>query len=461
MRRRRSLSFRLLVYLFVVQLALILMMPIFVIIAAVSGLNPVASQNLNEWGEGRARDLVLGSLKRSSDNTLRIEQNVAVRDYLKSSPSFLCAAWDATTGAVAEGSSKLLLELVRPKWSADVTSIRFKLPKARDDSLVGVLRQSQTPVGQLVIVIYGYSFQFRDLLYQVSMMFSPFGLALFSPLILPATFLAFFVVRHGLAPLRVAARKVGRIDVNSPNLPIPDDDVPDEVVPFVTAVNDAMRRVNQSVAAQRRFLANAAHELRTPITILCSHIDNPNERTFIKDLKRDAKRIRTVVEQLLSAAQISHNKDALSEVADLCSIVLTTVLDYMPLAVANDQNIELDRPKAPVLVRCDRYALERVVVNLIENACHAEPKGGTVFVRVFADAVVEVEDHGPGIAPDDREKIFEPFWRKSNSIPGTGLGLAITREIIECHNGAISIHETPGGGTTMRVVIPRHPEVGG
>ncbi|QGM46802.1 sensor histidine kinase [Methylocystis heyeri] len=454
MRRHRSLSFRLFVYLFLVQLVLSAMLPIFTIIAATSGLSPSTNQSLNGWGEGQAQEIVVNALRRDVDNRLRFERGVTLRDYLRDSPSFLYAGWDASSGEVAEGSSQILLEAIRSKWDGDVTAIRFHLSGRFDPDLVGILRPVQTRVGKVVMVVYGYTFHLSDLVYLVSMMFSPFALATFSPFVLPAALTAFFLVRQGLAPLRAAAAKAANIDAKSLSS-IPDEDVPEEVIPFVTAVNDALARVHHSVAAQRRFLANAAHELRTPITVLCSRIDNPDEATFLQELRRDARRIRTVVEQLLSAAQMSQGKTAAFELADLRELALTTILDYMPLAVANGRNLELDRPDEPVMVKCDRYALERVIVNLVENACRAEPEDGTVQVIVSRDATIEVVDHGVGIAPEDRERIFEPFWRKSNCAPGTGLGLAISKEIVESHGGRISIRETCGSGATFEVSLPR------
>ena len=454
MSRRRSLSFRLFAYLFLVQLVLTAMTPIFVIITSLAGLNPPANQSLNFWGEGYAQEFVVNALQRGPDDKLRIEKGAGLREYLKSSPSLLYAAWDAASGEVAQGSSKILLELIRPKWDADVVSMRFRLSAVNDRSLVGVMRRSETAVGEVITVVYGYTFQLRDLLYLVGTMFSAFGLVNFSPFILPAALIAYFLVRRGLAPLRAAAAKAASIDGISLS-PIPDEDVPDEVVPFVTAVNDALRRVHQSVAAQKRFITDAAHELRTPITIFCSRIDNPDEATFLLDLKRDARRIRTLIEQLLSSAQMSNGTKAAYEMADLRGVVLTIVLDYMPIAVANNRSIELDRPNAPVMVRCDRHALERAVLNLVENACRAEPEGGAVHVRVLDDATVEVIDHGCGIDLPDRENIFVPFWRKSNTAPRNGLGLAITWEIVECHGGEISIRETPGGGATFKVSLPK------
>ena len=105
----------------------------------------------------------------------------------------------------------------------------------------------------------------------------------------------------------------------------------------------------------------------------------------------------------------------------------------------------------PVIVRGTEYALKSVIANLINNALRAEPEGGTVVVRVRADAGVDVVDHGEGIEEADRELIFEPFWRKSEATPGTGLGLAIAKELTEALGGRIWVEETPGGGATFKL----------
>jgi signal transduction histidine kinase len=95
-----------------------------------------------------------------------------------------------------------------------------------------------------------------------------------------------------------------------------------------------------------------------------------------------------------------------------------------------------------------------VLTNLIDNALRAEPSKGSVVVRIDSDKIVEVIDHGEGIAAADREMIFEPFWRKSESSPGTGLGLAIAKEIVDAHGGRIWVEDTPGGGATFKLAFP-------
>ncbi|PWB82146.1 MAG: two-component sensor histidine kinase, partial [Methylocystaceae bacterium] len=179
-------------------------------------------------------------------------------------------------------------------------------------------------------------------------------------MIFGAVVIAWFMVRRGLAPLRVAADEVSCIDMDSLDQRIPQEDMPTEIAPFVSAVNQALGRLAAGIAAQRRFTANAAHELRTPVAILRARVDSPDEKTFAQDIKRDVRRIQTIVEQLLAAARISNAESAMDEKLDLGAVVLAMVADYMPLVVENRRRIEFEPPSSPVVVRGNRRALECV-----------------------------------------------------------------------------------------------------
>ncbi len=196
--------------------------------------------------------------------------------------------------------------------------------------------------------------------------------------------------------------------------------------------------------------------MRTPITILCTHIDDPDtdEATFRRTVKRDALRIKAIVEQLLAAATISNQQEAIDEKVDLGKAILDMTSDYLPLAVENRHKIELDCTAATIIVRGNRRVIECIAANLIDNALRAEPEGGTVLLRVRPGATVEVVDHGEGVATEDREKIFEPFWRKDDSTPGTGLGLSIVKEMMDKQGGRVWVEETPGGGATFKLWFP-------
>ena len=223
------------------------------------------------------------------------------------------------------------------------------------------------------------------------------------------------------------------------------------------AINVALDRVAEGWTRQRLFTANAAHELRTPVAVLQARIDamapTAPDRTA---LARDARRLRLLVDQLLAVARLDHREAALDSPVDLVATVRAMVADCAPLALRTGRAVAFHSRAAAVPVLGDQRSIEGAVANLIDNALRAEPHGGTVDVAVYLDegGIIEVRDHGAGIAPADRAVVFEPFWRKDDSTAGTGLGLATVREVVHMHGGSVSIHETPGGGATLRMILP-------
>ncbi|MBM3654148.1 MAG: ATP-binding protein, partial [Alphaproteobacteria bacterium] len=135
--------------------------------------------------------------------------------------------------------------------------------------------------------------------------------------------------------------------------------------------------------------------------------------------------------------------------------VRAMVDDAALLAIRNSREIEYLGPSSAVLVQGNKSAIEAIVANLIDNALNAEPEHGAVMVRVDRNATIEVIDHGPGIAVEDRQAIFEPFWRKREDASGAGLGLAIAKELVTKLKGKIWVDDTPGGGATFKMSLPR------
>ena len=265
---------------------------------------------------------------------------------------------------------------------------------------------------------------------------------------------AWFAVRRSLAPLRRVAEAAERIDLDSLGQGLRADDAPIEIRPLVDAVNRALARLDASVARMRRYTANAAHELRTPVAILRARLENPEERGFRVDLQRDVRRVQTIIEQMLVAARLTEGQAPQDEDVDLCATARGIVADYSPLIFKAGRRIAFEAPDAPVRLRGNRMAIECIIANLIDNALRSEPEGGTVLVRVDADCRVSVVDHGEGVAEKDRELIFEPFWRRNEAEPGAGLGLAIVKELIDKLGGRILVETTPGGGATFALSFP-------
>ncbi|WP_400771248.1 sensor histidine kinase [Methylosinus sporium] len=450
---KSSLSLRLVVVLLSAQVIAFGAIPLFTFLISVSGVWPASNMTVNDWAQSRAYDLVVGSLAHAADGSVQLEISPALRAYMAEQQRLRIAAIDARTRTVARGSSPELATALAALGPIEAASLRFHIRGDEDEKSRGYAYRTPPPFEDTLVAVYGYSFQWSDLLFVVGNLFSVPGLLSASPMIFGAVAIAWLMVRRGLAPLRAAAAEVSRIDLDSLDQRIPQAGIPGEVAPFVAAVNEAIDRLSAGVAMQRRFTANAAHELRTPIAILRARLETYDDATFTKELKRDVRRIQTIVEQLLTAARISNAESAMDEELDLGAVVLTMVADYMPLVIENRRNIEFDPPSSTVFVRGNRRALECVVANLIDNALRAEPEGGTVLVQVRGDAIIRVVDHGEGISSGERAKIFEPFWRKDEQSRGTGLGLSIVRELVELHAGAILVTSTPGGGATFEVTL--------
>ncbi len=435
------------------QIVALLLVPLTSFYIETIGLDPEADVHWNDWGEIRARELVANSLVREPSGAILIEPTKALRAYVAENPEFQYAAFDSATDAPARGSSADLVSLLGEMTRLRANFLSFQILGVSNRQLVGSYRKSWSPIGVTPVAIYGYSVHWQDVIATALSWFTAPNILGLSPIIFGGVAIAWLMVRRSLTPLRVAAQAVSQIDMNSLDQRVPETNLPAEVLPFVQGVNQALSRLDVGVEAQRRFTANAAHELRTPVAILRARMEHPDDASFISDIKRDARRIQTIVEQLLIAARISNRDSALNEPVDLGEIILAMVADYMPLVIESRRRIEYEPPARTVLVKGNRRALECIVANLIDNALRAEPEGGTVLVRVNEDSRIEVIDHGPGVAPEDRERVFEAFWRKDERTPGTGLGLSIVRELVEMLEGTISIGTTPEGGATFMVSL--------
>ncbi len=266
------------------------------------------------------------------------------------------------------------------------------------------------------------------------------------------------VVRRALAGLSQAAAQAARIDVDDRTARLPLADVPSEVLPLVTAVNAALDRLDQGYERRQRFLVDAAHELRTPIAILQTRLDGLPAGADKVRLLADLGRLSTLAEQLLDLQRVGHCDAPLAQV-DLVALCRTGVADLAPLAIAAgfDLSFEAGPAKAPVLG--DALALDRVLVNLVQNAIAHAGSGGRIVVQVPEPGVMEVLDNGPGIPADVRAHVFEPFQRLHPRATGAGLGLHLVAEIVRMHRGTVTVGDAPEGGAWFRVVLPR-PEIG-
>jgi len=408
----------------------------------------------NDFGREEALQLIEKSLVIGADGAARIEPTVELRDLAVRTPTLKFAAFDPKTNAALPGSSDDLVVALGGRDRTTTLFSHFRISGEVDEDLRGVEQMVATPFGKYSIAAYGYRFAWKQVLFDLYQdIIRVFKQMI--PMFCVTVAVGWITLRRGLQPLHKAADQARGIDAESLNQRLPESDMPNEVAPFVVAINDALARVDAGVARQRRFNANAAHELRTPIAILVACVEAMRDDASSRELRRHLDHLQNVVEQLLVSARLSGRTPKSEEALDFAVLVLAKVADYTPLIMENERFIAFEGPSSGVMARGDRRALESVVANLIDNALRAEPKGGTVQVRLTPEATLEVIDHGEGVAESDRSMIFEPFWRKSEATPGNGLGLAIVKEIVELQGGKISVDETPGGGATFAASFRR------
>jgi signal transduction histidine kinase len=277
----------------------------------------------------------------------------------------------------------------------------------------------------------------------------------FFPMIVIGLLVTWNTVRTALRPLQRASDEAAAISMDRPDSRLPTDRLPAEILPLVTAINKAIGRLQAALAQQRRFSANAAHQLRTPLAILRTRIDELPPTMAQAELRRDVDRMTRLVSQLLTAARLEAGQMGNFEEVDLTEFVRRILADITPLAHAADRDLELDSP-GKVSAMVSASALEEAVRNLVDNALRHTPPGSTVSVSVRPGATIEVRDHGPGVPIDLREQVFEPFWsaaRKSEG--GAGLGLAIVREAVQLQDGFVEIADANGGGAIFRLILPQ------
>jgi two-component system OmpR family sensor kinase/two-component system sensor histidine kinase QseC len=284
------------------------------------------------------------------------------------------------------------------------------------------------------------------------------------PLLLAAPFMAaaaWWLTALALRPLQRVAEDVRRRDEQSLQ-PLAAAGLPDEVAPLVASLNALLQRLGQSLDTQRGFVADAAHELRSPLTALKLQLQllrragSDAERTAAAEaLAAGIERAARLVEQLLTLARTEPG-GALAPLQplDLSELVREALADTVPLAMARGTQLELEAD-TPVHIDGDRAALTALVRNLADNALRYSPPGGRVELRVaLADGVptLQVDDAGPGIPPAERERVFDRFYRRGLSDePGTGLGLAIVRGVAQRHGATLQLDDAALGG--LRVIL--------
>jgi two-component system sensor histidine kinase TctE len=271
-------------------------------------------------------------------------------------------------------------------------------------------------------------------------------------------------VGQGLRPLD---RLRGEIAARSPRdlRPFSERDKPQEVHSLIAALNQLLSRLNAAIASQQRFIANAAHQLRTPLAGLKTHAELARREPSTSELRSlldmiagETQRTSHLVNQLLTLARAEPGESPGGQPVNLHEIIGRDVRDWVQRAVG--RNIDLGFELEDAWTLGEPLLLRELAANLLDNALAYTQAGGSVTVRTGVrngESVLEVEDNGPGIPEAEREKVFERFYRvAATGGEGCGLGLSIVSEIAGRHNARVELAGPAGGrGTLIRAVFPR------
>jgi two-component system sensor histidine kinase TctE len=272
--------------------------------------------------------------------------------------------------------------------------------------------------------------------------------------------LVWLAVSAALRPLDLLRRTVAE-RASDDLRPLPDAGLPRELRPLVNALNRFNERLRGLFERQSQFIADAAHELRTPLAALKARVElglraqEPAAwRSTLEEAAQNTDRLTQLANQLLSLARIESGARAIAEGGaqrlDLSRLARELGLALAPLAHARGIALALEAEQ-PVWLRGEPTLLNELLCNLVDNALAHTPAGGNVILRVLAPGILEVQDDGPGIPAEEREKVFERFYRRGVQGSGAGLGLAIVGEICRAHRAAISLHQALPQGLLVRV----------
>ncbi|MDY5505360.1 MAG: HAMP domain-containing sensor histidine kinase, partial [Schaalia hyovaginalis] len=300
-------------------------------------------------------------------------------------------------------------------------------------------------------------------------------------IVILGAYLGSTLVRRSLLPLRSIESTAGKIAAGDLTQRVAPQPPTTEVGSLALSLNAMLTQVEQSFQARqtserkiRRFVSDASHELRTPLAAISGYCELysmggvPEDRVpeVMGRIQSESTRMAALVEDLLTLARLDEGRPLDFTELDLVKLADNAAFDLQALDPTRSVGLRglgpgAHKPPMTLIVTADRDRIQQVYTNIIGNIVRYTPEGSPVEIalgRTASSAVVEFRDHGPGIAEDDRSKVFERFYRsdssRARSHGGSGLGLAIVSSILSAHKGEAKLTKTKGGGLTVRIELP-------
>lgn len=399
--------------------------------------------------------LVRGELERSPNGSLTVANEAHVRAIAARSGRLWFMVKDRTGelsfGAVPEEVERFARALPGQVKEAHIGDVRSSR-RVEDWSMA----QVDTAAGR--VMIYGGGVDPDAIRLSDWLIFAHYdsefymGLFLIALIVAAGGPLAIPVVISGLRPTARAATRLNPADLTGR---LPEKGVVKELRPIVRAFNSALDRLAAAFERRKRFIADVAHELRTPLAVLNMHVDALPEDRIKRDLQRTVYRLGQMVGQMLDAERLVLAARQ-REPVDLVALARGAVAEIAPLAIASGYELAFSSEQERIVAEGDRHALGRALANLLGNAVAHGGGSGTVAVRVGAPGWIEVADEGPGLPEGAGERVFEPFHRERWDKDGCGLGLHLVREIMRAHEGEARLVGA-GSGAVFRLELPAAP----
>lgn len=420
--------------------SLVFMFVYAVIFLAAMGLS--ASFSYFDRGPGNQRGPVLAASYAAADlraagDRLALTRRGHLADLAARNPSlWLVVRKDDhlfTAGAVTPAIVRMVERFV-----GAVEPVLVRLPGADSRLGVGAITPSELNGKSITVAAGGIdprSLTARESLHLLLGPRIPVMLLIITVVSLLATLVAVPAFARALGPITDEVEAIGP---QGAGRRLREELVPKELLPLVRGFNAALDRLELELGRRRRFVADVAHELRTPLAALSLRVDSMDEDPNRAELQRGLSRLTHLVAQMLDLERLSLAGRQQPGV-DLVPLARDVVAELAPMAFTGGYDLALVAPEEPVRVTGDAHAITRAVTNLVSNAILHGHAAGQITVAVKAGGIIEVADEGPGIPAELRDRLFEPFVRGTSEGQGCGLGLHLTREIMKAHGGEVRL----------------------
>ncbi|EPX1411306.1 sensor histidine kinase [Cronobacter sakazakii] len=394
-------------------------------------------------------EFIIDSVGYNESHTLNLKAGTEIADILKNPDAWLVVA-DDKGQLIKKGN-------IPPEYNFLTENIRFlglsEIKINESLSHYAMKAMSGKAEGNNIYVMLGGTPVYHGVWDFFLSLVKELSLKMFIPMGIAALIIMPLVTRRILAGISDAAYDAQHIHEGDHKARLRESGIPHEILPLVKAVNAALQRLSEGYEERDRFLASAAHELRAPLAVIEARLQIIEDHNVRQILSNDVARLSNLAESLLDLQRLGQSTSFFTLI-DIKRFMRKVVSDYSPMIIAAGYDIELIVCNEPVFIYGDDASLSRAVINILQNAVHHGGGKGLITVEVTHSGCITVQDCGPGIPADEREKIFEPFHRLHLNSQGTGLGLHLVKHIIELHQGEIRAKEGKNGGSIFEIRIP-------